>query len=447
MHPILKYHLIQFLHFWKNLGFRLKAEFVIFALIFFSFFTDKINQIFSELLSKPETTEIGLSSFILHPLIAISAISAPFILLYLFPKQRNLKILQSYALNSTQTFLLLIIHYLKYQLIGLLVFFPVFLALFLSAGSIAAIYFLFFLTGFSILFFLLAYYLTWKNNKPKYLFLYFFTFSIYAATFSLFYYYNSNFVFFDILILSLGLIFCYFKWKKCWYDWDIVFCKFEEVAKTDKKVFNKINYFTFKKIFPGSIQPLLIKEVMSYLRNRNYIFLKIITLIIYLLILTFALFFAAIHFETLTAVISLLLIWEHYSHQFNEKYVQRESPVFFRTMPFRFHQIWIAKFFSELFYILLIIFIAIIFLIIKNISLIEIANIGGLITLAAIFILSIITSVKLLFYDNPRLAGYAYHFLVIFCVVMIFNFYLVGPIITLFILLYLNFISYREFVK
>jgi hypothetical protein len=71
----------------------------------------------------------------------------------------------------------------------------------------------------------------------------------------------------------------------------------------------------------------------------------------------------------------------------------------------------------------------------------------GIISLFSIFILYIITIIRIIFFDNPRFAGYAYHFLIIFTLVMIFNFYLVGPLITLLLIIYLNYISYRQFQK
>jgi hypothetical protein len=71
----------------------------------------------------------------------------------------------------------------------------------------------------------------------------------------------------------------------------------------------------------------------------------------------------------------------------------------------------------------------------------------GIISLFSIFILYIITIIRIIFFDNPRFAGYAYHFLIIFTLVMISNFYLVGPVITLLLIIYLNYVSYRQFQK
>ena len=70
-----------------------------------------------------------------------------------------------------------------------------------------------------------------------------------------------------------------------------------------------------------------------------------------------------------------------------------------------------------------------------------------IITLFSIFVLYIITLIRVIFYDNPRAAGYAYHILIIFTVVMTIQFYFVGPIITLFIIIYLHFKSYHQFVR
>jgi hypothetical protein len=202
------------------------------------------------------------------------------------------------------------------------------------------------------------------------------------------------------------------------------------------------------KIVPAKIYPLFAKEILAQIRNKHYIRLKIISLLIFCLIL---LFLNSSRFQdtyfNLVSLTTFVFIWVHSSHQFNEKYVLREPVFFIKTLPFRFYQYWLAKFLSEFLYILVFICLLLIFLTIHDAAINDIFSLLVGVIIFAFFILSIITLFKILFYDNPRFAGYAYHFLVIFSVIMIINYYLVGPIITIAILIYLTITSYRHFVK
>ena len=107
----------------------------------------------------------------------------------------------------------------------------------------------------------------------------------------------------------------------------------------------------------------------------------------------------------------------------------------------------LAKFISEFLYILIIILILSIFLIIHGLSLLNILIFLGMVFTFSVFILYLMILMRTLFYDNPRFAGYAYHLTVIFTVIMTLNFYLVGPLITVGILIYLNIKSYRQFIN
>jgi hypothetical protein len=210
---------------------------------------------------------------------------------------------------------------------------------------------------------------------------------------------------------------------------------------------SKLTYSNFPFIIPKTIRPLLIKEILSHIRNRNYIRLKIVSFVIYLIILFLIDFFFQDYYTTAVSILTMFLIWEHYSHQFNDKYVTRESTFFIKVLPIKFHQYGLSKFLGEFFYIIPILFVVLISNLYHGISPITILSILGIITLFSIFVLYIITLIRVIFYDNPRAAGYAYHILIIFTVVMTIQFYFVGPIITLFIIIYLHFKSYHQFVR
>jgi hypothetical protein len=64
---------------------------------------------------------------------------------------------------------------------------------------------------------------------------------------------------------------------------------------------------------------------------------------------------------------------------------------------------------------------------------------------AAHIILFSMLNVKIMFFDNARLAGYAYHFSIIFFGIMIFNYRLAGPVITLIVLIYFLYKNVKYF--
>jgi hypothetical protein len=208
-----------------------------------------------------------------------------------------------------------------------------------------------------------------------------------------------------------------------------------------------LDYFNFPRIIPRNISPFFIKDVLAYIRNKNYIRLKTISLLIYIVLLILVELFYKQNYSTVVSLLTLILIWEHYSHQFNEKYVVQESAALLKVLPLKYYQFTIAKFFSEFLYILIILVIVLLSSILHGVPWDKILNLLGIITFFSVFILYIITIIWTMYFDNPRFAGYAYHFLIIFTLVMSLNFYLVGPLISLFIIIYLNFISYRQFVK
>ena len=83
-------------------------------------------------------------------------------------------------------------------------------------------------------------------------------------------------------------------------------------------------------------------------RNAKYRKLKVTTLIIYLISFLFIKIQSPEFAEMWLTIFTAIIIWIHYSNHFNEKYVKPEPEWFFNTLPFRFHQIWISKFLTEL---------------------------------------------------------------------------------------------------
>jgi hypothetical protein len=284
-------------------------------------------------------------------------------------------------------------------------------------------------------------------SRSRIFYHYYSFFFLYYSAF-VFLYEMTNFYFYYInLVIFCGWIILLRSWNRRWESWDHMLNRFRPAIQRSTQRKSKLTYFKFPSIIPKSIRPLLIKEILSHVRNKNYMRLKIISFIIYLAIMIIVDIFYQEYYTSTVSVLTILLIWEHYSHQFNEKYITKESRLFIKVLPIKFYQYSLSKFLSEFIYIALILVFVLILTLLHGIAPFKILNILGIITLFSLFVLYIITLIRVIFYDNPRMAGYAYHFLIIFTMVMIFEYYLVGPIITFFIILYLHFKSKRQFVR
>jgi len=448
MNAILKYNVRQLTNYWRHLKFRIRIEIITLFLIFYSFFTDKFVSIFEQILTQQNTSIIGLNAFVLHLLMLIIVSSTPFIYFNLFPKQKGLTNLSLYPLKKTEVFSTLIIYFVKYQIVIILISTPILTALIFSSGPLMLLYILFiscsslFLSSTLVL--LLA---SYYQSRFKIIYLYYLFFLLYFVLFAVVYSKTNIYLYYNILVIFCGWIVLLRFWKKRWQSWDHILNRFRPINQKSTQNRSKITYFQFPSIFPKTIRSLLIKEILSHVRNKNYIRLKIISFFMYMTILIFIEVFYHAYYASAISILSLILIWEHYAHQFNDKYVTKESSFFIKILPIKFYQYCMSKFISEFIYIIFVLFIVFIFSLIHGIVLSKILNILGIITLFSVFVLYIITLIRVIFYDNPRVAGYAYHFLIIFSLVMIFNFYLVGPIVTLFIIIYLHFKSYRQFVR
>lgn len=448
MNTILKYYLLQFKNYWRQLRFRIQAEIIILFIIFFTFFSDKLVTYFNSLLSQPNTTQFGLVAFILHITLLAAIIPTPFIYFNLFPKQKGIMILQFQPLSRTNVLTTLMVHFFKYDLIVLSIIAPVFTALAICTGIISLVYMLFLFISFLFFSMLILFVLiNTINKKSLSIVLYYLIFFFYFLLFFILYWRSEIFLLYDVIIMLLGWIFLIRYWNSHWISWDIILLKFRPIIQRGGQYFTKLTYANFPSLIPRSLRPFFVKDVLGYLRNKSYMRLKLVSLIIYIfLIIVIEIYFRQ-NYSALISIFTLLLVWEHYSHQFNEKYVMKEPRSLIKVLPIRYYQFSLAKFLSEFLFILVILMILFTSLLCHGLPWNQIIGITALITLFALFVLYMITIIRVIFFDNPRFAGYAYHFMIIFTLVMSYNFYLVGPMITLLIIFYLQFVSYRQFVK
>jgi hypothetical protein len=202
-----------------------------------------------------------------------------------------------------------------------------------------------------------------------------------------------------------------------------------------------IRYDLIPDFLPKKIQPYFSREFLGHIRNKNYLRMMILSLVLFIIIIIFV----GYKNPNLIAVICFIFCWLHYAHQFNEKYIFSDSKDLLFSLPVNYYQIWLSKFVTEVIFLIPFLVISLLALLVYEHTIMRGFYIFLALVTFAILILFIITNIRLLFLDSARKAGYAYHFLIIFSFAMVSNFFLVGPIVILGLLIYLTVLSYRQF--
>ncbi len=195
---------------------------------------------------------------------------------------------------------------------------------------------------------------------------------------------------------------------------------------------------------PGSA--LLGRDWLNRMRNPAYRKNKIVLAL--LLILA-----AWLVFRTYSAPISLpvfsglwlALVWWHFSTAFSRRFAQSEPDWFLRLTPLPFVRFVCARFLSEFTFVLFFLILYATLLLLAGFPLSTQWQWLILLTFVSTVILCTMIVFQIIFYDDPRTAGYAYHFSVLFFLVMTLNYYFTGPLLTLLFLLVYFYKSYRFF--
>ena len=445
---ILKYYWLQAFNFWRQLGRRVQLEIFFLCIVFFSFFTTKFITIFSQWLARPEITPFGLSNLLVHLIMLLIVFSTPFIYHNLIPRQKGLLVFGTEPLSARQAYTVLFLLYLKYQLLILLISLPVFSALLFTAGVRQTLYtlLLFIMTLVcSLLFIQRLADSRWSYFRQTAA--YFLFSSLYFTCFYLFYRFSDYVLCYDLLILGIAGWLFLRSWRLSWHAWDRLMVRARALLEQAIRQVSAFNYFTFPHRIPAGLRPILIKEILSYVRNRKYQRLKLISLAVFIIALSGIHLYFPDDYLGAVSLLTFILIWEHYSHQFSEKYVKRDPPLFYKSLPLKFRYLILSKFISEFIYILSIVIIIFAAALWHGLQIATVLTFCLMVMLVAAFLLYIIILMRLIFYDRPRFAGYAYHLMILVMVMLTTTYFLVGPIISLIMLLYLNYISYRQFVK
>jgi len=439
----------QLFHYLKRLDFRLKIEFAFLLIIFVGFFSEKSVDLLRILLQRPGTSAIGITVFIEHIVLIPLALSTPFIYAYLLPRQKIIHALRLQPIRSADAFLLLFSSYLKYESLVIILLVPVIGAILFTLNLLYLLHLIFVIGSFLFILFTFMHLLVHKYKSKRGLSysIYFLVIGIYFVMIYYLYSSGSFYLMIQAGVTLTALIILGIIWAKVWKYWDYDLFRLNII--THKNISSK-SHRNWNRMSPfGStiLYALTVKEIISYTRNFHFLRIKFTGLTIYLIVLVIAQQTVPENYLAVVSIITFIYLWIHYTHQFNEKYVLPESAFFLKLLPFRYFQIWTAKFAAEMIFIAPVFIILIFSLLVSGANTMTTLYVFSTAFIFALFILATIVSVKLLFFDNPRKAGYIYHFMVVFSMVMIYNFYLVGPVVIFFTLIYLSFLSYRQFER
>lgn len=198
------------------------------------------------------------------------------------------------------------------------------------------------------------------------------------------------------------------------------------------------------RLFPDVLQALWEKELRLRWRNPLYRRIKIKLLMLFIAGLTLILSLPVSHKPAALQIWIALIFWRHFSAGFNEKFMPGENDWFVRTQPLRFHHYFMARYLSEVPFLGALYFFSAAALLFSGLSGIDYLAALGLMLIVGQLILIFMLNFQALFYDDARLAGYAFHFSVIFSGIMIINARLVGPVVILGLVIY-NFYKTRQY--
>jgi hypothetical protein len=441
---MLKYLLKQPLNAWRELSRLNKIEVFLLVGLIYIISIGKIHEWYLTWLTEDLASPAGLSALITHVFIISIFLSGPFILFYLIPKQPGLQPFYTKPLSMSQLLQLTGYFYFKYQLIAIIIYL-VFLAPLFAIGWMPGLASVLLFIIFALIVYLVQFilFIKRKNNFRFWIKLLIIV-GLYHTFFVFFYWYSGFFWIFEISVLTGVSILLWRIWVKMdsvhlelIFPHNFTWKKYRHSGRLD---FSKLPRF-----LPQKTQVLFNKELLGLWRNPSYRRLKIITFLSYAFLMIVIFVSGLENMDVYMTILTGLTIWLHYSNYFNEKYVQPEPDWYFHTIPFRFRQLWLSKFMVEFIFIIALLAGFWILLFISGFNLYEQFNLLVIILFFSIIVLAVMLNFQIMFYDDPRLAGYAYHFTILFLAIMIVNYRLVGPIISIFLLAYFYYKSYRYF--
>jgi hypothetical protein len=440
---MLKLLLRQPINQWKDLSFRVKLEVILLGGLIFMYIVTRSQRQFYVWTETGGISLSLLSSIIVQSFISILFLSSPLVMNYLIPGQ--LSVFYGKPIRKNSLYSLLFYYSQKYQLTILIAALLLLIGLAIVRWPFAAAAFFVLLLYKILIFFLVAYLRAYSRNSTLIIGLAWLIAVLQAIP----------------AILSAGSV--WFWVYQCLFLLSgafAVFAAHRHITELHLEIFFPLSEKKFRhpqkrwlsfhhipRLLPPVLHALFSKELLGLWRNRAYRRLKTWTLIIYIALLLLLSIQDIPEKDKWLTILTGILIWLHYSHHFSEKYVQPEPAIFFHTIPLRFYQVWLSKFLVEALYMLILLSTYWFFLIFSGNTLAAQVNLIGALLVFSFLLLSTMLNFQIMFYDDPRLAGYGFHFTMLFLLALTLNDKLVGPLVGLALLSFYFYKSYRYFTS
>lgn len=419
------------LHIWKELRWRHKLEASALFVIIFAVFTTRFMDAFA-LLTQSYISPKNLLFLLYIAGNVLMAFSSIITVQYMLPLQNGLRSLLTHPLSPKQLNSVLLYHNGKFVIYNFAILLPISMA---AMAAFSFMHGMLLLIAYCLSFYsvqIISFYLKARFNNGKLFILIsiLFYFSFFAGQFASVWYgfYPTLLIWGWGISTFLAALLLYFKPHflfslEAFYSWLGKRYSGREISlKSIKKIPN---------IFPLKLQALFEKELLANRRNTKLKRLKRYTLMFFFLLNSFLLFSILEYKEIWILTLTIAVMWVHYSQSFNPKYILPEADILLKTTPVKLRHLFLAKYFTELPMTLLFVGGFLLFLQFTTIPFSEQLRYLGYLALFYHIILFTTINLRLMFYKDARLAQYALHFTLIFLGIMILNWHLVGPIISL----------------
>ncbi len=210
---------------------------------------------------------------------------------------------------------------------------------------------------------------------------------------------------------------------------------------TSKNKLNR-NLKPAARFFSNHWLALLKKELNAAWRHPLFRRIKFLTLFA-IPILGHMLFELIDQPVTVFTLIVLFLVWWHYSQFFRPPFGHKEAEWFFKTVPLPFGPYFGARFLAEFWFVLLVLITYSLTLHLKGIPLAEHWQLLLALFLASAAILLFMIAFQIIFFDDPKTAGFTFYFSILFFLVLSLWDHFLGPLICVFFLIFYLFKSYH----
>jgi hypothetical protein len=436
----------QPLNIWRSLELRYKIEAILLFILIYLYMATRLNIIIANWM-KDGVTQTGVLLLISNSFTFVITLSSIFLLQWFMPKQKAINIFVSKPLDNLQVIKVLSYYSFKYLSVYIILLLPVLTAFIFKFGIYPVFFSIIIILMISYSFLLILCILQNRYHSGMIFILSGILFSLtYHGIFAFFYWWTSFAYMFQagIVVFSAGFILFILKRNKqnALLLENFLGYKKKEIITTRIK-YNST--FRIINIFPIKIQALFEKEVYSLWRNSYYKRMKIQSLLIFIFLVAFLVSSNIENREIWLVVLNCATIWLHYSNNFNEKYVISDPEWFIRTLPIRFRHLFLAKYFAEIAFVLVLFLCDLFLLPFLTNDLVILSYSLAFIFIFAHLVLFTMLNFQIMFYNSTRLAAYAYHFSLLFIVIMILNYRLVGPIIAIGLMIFFLYKNIKYF--